>query len=356
MGYDDLARTLAARGHQLDVLTPERFRFTGRLHPRFWVLILPFAVALWLWRRRNRYDVAIFHSYTGWVFNLLPPRLPTITQFHGVEPLFYRALREEKRARGRDLSPMFRAVYGWFMPNVLMGSCRRSTAVTCLNEEERRYLIDHRWTTIEHLVLLRQGVPAAFFVDDRTYAPRATRLLVLSQWLETKGTAYLVEAFTALARARPDLRLWCYGTRVPAADVLAAFPADVRDRVLAVEEIDHVAVAAPYHQADVFVHASLSEGSGRAVMQAMAAAMPIVATPVGVVPDLLRDGRDCLVVPKRDAHALAAAVLRLLDDADLRREMGMRVRRVSEAFQSRAADANHADLVEAVARTGRLPA
>jgi glycosyltransferase involved in cell wall biosynthesis len=348
-GYSDLARTLAARGDRLDVITPERFPITSRLHARWWVLVLPFAVALWLWRRRRQYDAAVFHSYTGWVFNFLPARLPTITQFHGVEPLFYDALREDHLARGRDLSLPFRVVYGWLMPRALRASCRRSRVVTCLNDTERRYLLEHAWTTADRLVLLRQGVPQEFFADGRVYAPRATRLLVMSQWLETKGTRYVVEAFTALARAHPDLQLSCYGTRAPEATVLAAFPADVRHRVTAVEEIDHRAMARPYGRADVFLHASLSEGSGRAVMQAMAAALPIVVTPIGLVPDLLQDGRDCLIVPKRDSRAIQSAVERLLDDAGLRREFGTRVRRIAEVFQPLTCEGEHADLVRSVA-------
>lgn len=349
MGYGDLARSLAEKNDHLDVLTPEQFRLTGKLSARWWVLALPLAAAIWLWRRRRQYDVVIFHSYAGWLFNLLPSGLPAITQFHGLEPIFYAALSEEHRVRGRRLSRPFRLVYGWFLPRVLRASCRRSRLVTCLNDEERAYLVEHGWAPADRVVLLRQGVPQEFFCEGRAYAPAATRILMLSQWLETKGTAYLVDAFTELARTRPGLRLWCYGTRVGEPAVLASFPEDVRGRVTVVPEVDHRAIAVPFHEADIFVHASLSEGSGRAVMQAMAAALPIVATPVGLVPDLLRDGRDCLIVPKRDSRALSAAIGQLLDDRDLRRSLGSAARRAAEVFQPVARESEHAHLVRRVA-------
>ena len=217
--------------------------------------------------------------------------------------------------------------------------------------ERRGAAIPHRcrWTTDEHLALLRQGAFEEFFVDGRMPARAAARAVAMAR---DQGHAYLVDAVGA-RRARPSSGSGATA-RGSSADALAAFPADVRDRVLAVAG----SIASPWRRRTTrrMLRASLSEGSGRAVMQAMAAALPIVATPVGVVPDLLRDGRDCLIVPKRDHHALVAAVLRLLDDVGLRREMGTSVRRVSEAFRSEAADANHGDLVEAVARTGRLPA
>lgn len=350
MVYGDLARTLAARGDTLDVLTPERFRLVARLHPRWWVLLLPFAAAFWLWRRRRRYDVALFHSYAGWVFNLLPSGVPSITQFHGLEPLFYSALSVDHRAQGRRLSTPFRFVYGWLMPRVLRSTCRRSRMVTCLNGTEQRYLLEHGWSDADRLVLMRQGVHEGFFVNDRQYAPRATRILAVSQWLPTKGVGFLAEAFAGLAQQHADLQLWCYGTRVPAALVLESFPPAIRERVTVVEEVEHHELASVMRRADLYVHASLSEGSGRAIMEALASALPVVVTPVGLVPDLLEDGRDGVIVPKRDSRALHEGIASLIDDVNFRRKLGENARRVAEIFSPTRCDAEHADLVRAVAK------
>jgi glycosyltransferase involved in cell wall biosynthesis len=349
MGYGRLARAMEDRGGSLDILTPERFRVTARLHARWWVLVLPFAAAWWLWRRRRDYDVALFHSYAGWVFHLLPSRLPTMTEFHGVEPLFHAALEAEHRARGRRLSPRYRLVYGWLMPRLLRWSCRRSRMVTCLNRAERAYLVDHGWAPSDRVAMIRQGVPREFFIERREYAPRATRLLVLSQWLETKGVGYLADAFVDLARRHPDLELWCYGTRVDGDVVRNRFPPELRARVTAVEHIPLKALPAVFQRADIFVHPSLSEAWGNAILQAMASALPIAVTPVGLVPELLEDERDCLLVPTCDAPALAAAIARLIDDVELRRRLGEGARRAAEGVEAEAPERQHVALVEAVA-------
>lgn len=349
MGYGDLARAMAIRGDALDVLTPDRFRVVGRLHPRWWVLLLPFAAAFWLWRRRRVYDVALFHSYAGWVFTLLPSAMPVITQFHGLEPLFYSALRAGRGAAG-PLSARFRFVYGRLMPRVLRSACRRSAAVTCLNGVERAYLLEHGWTREDRLVLLRPGVPPGFFVDDREYSVRATRILAVCQWLDTKGVAFLADAFAQAAARDEDLQLWCYGTRVPESVVLKAFPPATRGRVKVVEHFAHDELPAVLRQADLFVHCSLSEGFGRAVMEALAAALPVVVTPVGLVPDLLEDGRDCLMVPTRDSRAVGDAIARLIDDVELRRRLGQAARRAADALCADRCDERHVDLVRAVAR------
>jgi glycosyltransferase involved in cell wall biosynthesis len=72
---------------------------------------------------------------------------------------------------------------------------------------------------------------------------------------------------------------------------------------------------------DVAVCCSDREGSPLSVMEYMAAELPIVATRVGGVPDLIDDGVHGLLVPPRDAVALAGAIERLLDDEALRRRL-----------------------------------
>ena len=75
---------------------------------------------------------------------------------------------------------------------------------------------------------------------------------------------------------------------------------------------------------DVAVTSSDYEGSPLSVMEYMAAGRPVVATRVGGVPDLVEDGLTGLIVERRDPAALAAALRRLLEDAELREAMGAR--------------------------------
>jgi glycosyltransferase involved in cell wall biosynthesis len=73
---------------------------------------------------------------------------------------------------------------------------------------------------------------------------------------------------------------------------------------------------------DVSVLCSTSEGSPNSVIEAMAAARPVVATAVGGTPELVVDGETGLLVPPRDAAALAAALTRLLEAPDLGEQLG----------------------------------
>ncbi len=72
---------------------------------------------------------------------------------------------------------------------------------------------------------------------------------------------------------------------------------------------------------DIFALASLFEGYPIAVMEAMAAGLPIVATDAGGVPDAVHDGVDGFVVPRGDPQALAAALSKVISDPELRASM-----------------------------------
>jgi L-malate glycosyltransferase len=73
---------------------------------------------------------------------------------------------------------------------------------------------------------------------------------------------------------------------------------------------------------DLFVMSSVTEGLGTSLLDAMAAARPIVATTAGGIPEIIEHGVHGLLVPPRDAQALADAILRALTDAELRGRLG----------------------------------
>jgi glycosyltransferase involved in cell wall biosynthesis len=81
-------------------------------------------------------------------------------------------------------------------------------------------------------------------------------------------------------------------------------------------------IGAVYRSLDVYTHPSLSEGFSCSILEAMAHALPVVATCVGGVPEALIDGVTGILVPPADSSALATALLRPLNNPSLRRELG----------------------------------
>ena len=86
--------------------------------------------------------------------------------------------------------------------------------------------------------------------------------------------------------------------------------------------LDRSGVIAGMRQADLLLHASVSEGVPNAVIEAQAAGLPVVASDVGGTREGVEVGQSALLVPSRDPRALADAVAQVAADGALRRRMG----------------------------------
>mgnify|MGYP001371605594 CR=1 FL=1 len=156
-------------------------------------------------------------------------------------------------------------------------------------------------------------------------------------WLtDIKGHRYLIEAFGQIARDVPSAHLVVVGSGDLKEHLLdLATTLGVRDRVHLIGHRDDVEVCLT--GMDLFVLPSLNEGMGRALIEAMAAGLPVVASQVGGVPALIEHERTGLLVPPADSHALAASLRSLLERPDLRRQLGEAGRRsVTERFAAEA--------------------
>jgi len=85
-------------------------------------------------------------------------------------------------------------------------------------------------------------------------------------------------------------------------------------------------------QAKVFALPSLSEGQPRVLVEAMACGLPVVATNVGGIPEIVVDGVNGFLVPPRDEKALAKAIEKALSDADFQKNASAENRKVAKKF------------------------
>jgi glycosyltransferase involved in cell wall biosynthesis len=111
----------------------------------------------------------------------------------------------------------------------------------------------------------------------------------------------------------------------------------LRPHVRFVANLEDEAIVQHYAEAEVAVVPSLYEGFSLPAVEAMACAVPVVATTAGAIPEVVgRDGESALLVPPGDPDALAAAIGTALEDAALRERIGVSGRnRVQELFSWR---------------------
>ncbi len=146
-----------------------------------------------------------------------------------------------------------------------------------------------------------------------------------------KGVEELLHGFARASSVRPQLRLLLAGDG-PLRDRLVrqARDAGLQDRVLIGGSWVRATEFLP--ALDLFVLASRNEGMGRALIEAMASGLPVVATAVGGMPEVLEEGGAGLLVPPGDPQAIAEAIVRLVDDASLAADLGGRARARSVVF------------------------
>jgi glycosyltransferase involved in cell wall biosynthesis len=176
-------------------------------------------------------------------------------------------------------------------------------------------------------------VPDARAAACRKSEARALRVLSVGRLVAWKGTDLLVRAVGGLAGVTLDI--------VGDGPEAAALRALVREQKLA-ERVRFHGALVPADTAhlvaasDAFVLPSRYEGLPHAVLEAMAAGVPVVVTAAGGVPELMRDGETGLLV-EPDTGAVARAIARLRDDDALRRRLGANAARlVRERFGLRA--------------------
>jgi glycosyltransferase involved in cell wall biosynthesis len=131
----------------------------------------------------------------------------------------------------------------------------------------------------------------------------------------------LAAAWRRVVRELPEARLVLVGAGTRQ-DVVDALVAELPDQVEHIEQVLPAGVAEQMDRATVLVLPSRSEGLGRVLIESMARGRGIVASRVGGIPDVARDGREALLVQPGDVEELAAALVRVLSDRPLAERLG----------------------------------
>ncbi|MEI6084870.1 MAG: glycosyltransferase [Verrucomicrobiota bacterium] len=144
-------------------------------------------------------------------------------------------------------------------------------------------------------------------------APDTKIICAVGTLSERKGQSFLLEAWPTVLTRHPSSVLVFVGDGPLQASLEAtAKSAGLHDSVRFLGRRSDV--PAILHAADLFVLPSQTEGFGLAMVEAMAASVPVIATTVGGVPELARHEHEALLISPRNAPALAGAINTLLDD------------------------------------------
>jgi glycosyltransferase involved in cell wall biosynthesis len=205
---------------------------------------------------------------------------------------------------------------------------RQVDCFICASEAIRQMLVgdgvtDARTVTVHEGIDLGrvEAAPPAHLHEELWLPHHAPIVGNVAALVPHKGQRHLIEAAILVLRQVPDARFVIAGE----GELRPALEKQIKDHHLE----KHVLLAGfrpdvlSLHQAfDIFVMSSVTEGLGTSLLDAMAAAKPIVATTAGGIPEVVVDGETGFLVAPRDHEAMARALVSLLKDEGLRRRMG----------------------------------
>jgi glycosyltransferase involved in cell wall biosynthesis len=219
--------------------------------------------------------------------------------------------------------------FGRLQRTSLRWALKSSDAVVALTPEAERSLTAR--TEIRRSFVI-PNAPDVTVPQPAPISGRHRLILFLGHLYREKGVYELLDAFAQLRPARPGLRLVIAGEGSEAHGLrLHANRLGLSAAVELPGWVGPDAKAEMLAQATCLVLPSHTEGLPLALLEAMLAGVPVVATSVGGVPEIVEDGRDALLVEPHDPGALAAAIGRVLDDPELATQLSEAARRHARA-------------------------
>ena len=275
------------------------------------------------------------------LYRLFRKHRPAVVHTHHFNQLFYSALGA--RLAGARIVHTEHSVE--YLKNRRFRIALRLLSILCdrviaIGNDGRRALASQVGIPARKLVVMRAGVNLSAFRISQSEARRVLGIpdsqpvvAIIARLFPEKNHKLLLAAFKEVARRISGARLLIAGEGVEKQAI-----ADEISRLGLAGSVDLMGVrrdvARILAASDLFVLSSDREGLPIAVLEAMAAGKPVVATAVGDLPAIVRDGETGFLVPAKDVARLAEAICSVLSQPELAAEMGLNARRFVEESYS----------------------
>ncbi|MGQ0764264.1 MAG: glycosyltransferase family 4 protein [Gemmatimonadota bacterium] len=326
-----LSRHLRERGHDVLVLAPgDRPGFFGgaRLVGRPYAVHVNGSVARLCFSSRSSHLVKkaleVFKPDIIHVHDPLAPSTSMLAVIHRTAPVVatFHSYFARDHFEGRvytAIAPLLRPVWRRVDRRIAVSEAARISVCSRMGPAD--------------VEIVPNGADVEAFGDAQPAdLPAGRKLLFVGRLEPRKGFPVAVRAFALLAARYPDLRLVVVGAGEQAGAVNELTPA-IRSRVHMLGKVPNETLATFHRAADVFISpATGSESFGIVLVEAMAAALPLVASDIPGYREVVRHNREGLLVKPSDPAALADGVARFLDDPALARQLAANGFARSQAF------------------------
>jgi glycosyltransferase involved in cell wall biosynthesis len=199
---------------------------------------------------------------------------------------------------------------------------KNAETAIALNKDMKRAMQD---IYNRDIVIVPNGINLSDYPDDPCLKDSATHrngILYVGRLSPVKGVEYLIRSMKHVHDEIPDAILILIGSGKEREQLTTlSIQLGIQNYVQFIGLVSRDKVRTFMQQADIFVLPSLSEGIPNVILEAMACGLPIIASRVGGIPDLITNGKNGYLVEAKDTSDLADKIILLLSDETLRKKI-----------------------------------
>ena len=333
-----LSKKLLKRGHEVIVITRGRPGRTTRdfvdgitvfrvtffpLYP-FHILLHGLFVNKLIRQLESQLDIIHLHS------PIVPPvetSLPVITTFHSpCKRAFKKNYRDTRNLRSLAEKLQSMVLCSFIEFKILKLSMKITSVSSSVNEEMKEYGL-----TPQEITVVGNAVDEQFFVPRRSAVETNPYVLFVGILRPGKGLFDLIECAKRVCDKRPDVRFFLCG----GGSLLGSLRTEVMKKRLEKQVIffghaNRSRLVKLYQNATLLVQPSYHEGLSTVVLEAMSCGLPVVANDIPGNRTVISSGFNGILVSPKSPKSLADAILKLLNDDNLRKEIGKAARTTVE--------------------------
>ncbi|MGR3174885.1 MAG: glycosyltransferase [Candidatus Scalindua sp.] len=222
--------------------------------------------------------------------------------------------------------------------------CLITDKIICVSDIVKKFANETQRINAKKLITIHNGLDSEYTVSEkRTSGLRKVLdipadhsiICTIAHMEEHKGIKYLLESASLLLQSRNDISFLLVGEGA-LKEELKILSTDLKIEKNVIFTGERSDIPEILSLTDIFVLPSLREGMPLSILEAMDCGKPIIATNVGGVPEIVKDGVNGILVSPKDPEALYSAMNELLDDRKRQEKMGRNGKRVcNESFSSK---------------------
>ncbi len=263
--------------------------------------------------------VDLIEIIEGIPIELLSRHWPVVVRAHGSDWSFRRFCQEKGTENDQSLI------------KAEANSFQKAAAVSAISN----HLADHLSEFCQYPRSRIEVIP--YPIDTDQFSPsqesngssKIFQTMTVGRLEPRKGVHILLKAMPKIWKSFPNVQVVFVGKEAgfKKEEMLQMVPVSERGKIIFSDVVPHDQLPKFYRKTDIYVAPTQYETFGYTILEAMACGIPVVASNVGAVPELVEDGVNGFLVPYGDVIALAKGIISLLsDDKERRREMGQKGR------------------------------